>query len=248
MSAQLSTLSTAAQQLVSHMPHAIWRADQMGSYATGVTASGHPALDAELPNHGWPAATLIELLLQQTGIGEMQLLRPALATIAQQRRIVLVQPPHAPHIAAWLGSGLPPERLLWIKTARSADALWSAEQVLRNGSCGAVLLWQTQVRSEALRRLHLAAQGGDTVFWMFRPLTTAQDASPSPLRLGLRPARAGIEIDLIKRRGPHAAQTLYLPLAAMPSAPATIPPVRHALLDQRASAAISTRNLAPALV
>jgi len=52
-----------------------------------------------------------------------------------------------------------------------------------------------------LRRLHLAAQHGDTLFFLFRPLAAAQDASPAPLRLSLRPAAGGIEVGFVKRRG-----------------------------------------------
>lgn len=256
MSAQ-HLLNSGVQQLVSQMPDAIWRADQMGSYSTAITSSGYPALDTELPKNGWPASSLIELLVQQNGIGEIQLLLPALAAIAKRRRIALVQFPHLPQIASWMGWGLPIESLLWIKTARTADALWSAEQILRNGNCGALLFWQTHVRSESLRRLHLAAQGSDMTFWMIRPLANAQDASPSPLRLGLRPARSGIAIDIIKRRGPQCAESFYLRLPTMPSTPlptlASLSPTpspssHHAFLDKRALAAASTGNLSPALV
>lgn len=260
MSAQ-HLLNPGVQQVVSQMPDAIWRADQMGAYSSAVTSSGYPALDAELPNQGWPASSLIELLVQQHGIGEMQLLRPALAAIAQQRRIALLQFPHVPQIASWVGWGLPIESLFWIKTARTADALWSAEQILRNGSCGALLFWQTHVRSESLRRLHLAAQGSETTFWMIRPLANAQDASPSPLRLGLRPARSGIAMDMIKRRGPQRTDAFYLALPTMPSMPLptlvpstlvpSLPPSScsyHAFLDKRALAAAAARNLSPALV
>src|SRR5438445_1923502 len=91
--AMSALLNSGVQQLVSQMPDAIWRADQMGSYSTAVTGSGYPALDTELPKKGWPASSLIELLVQQNGIGEMQLLLPALAAIAKQRRIALVQFP-----------------------------------------------------------------------------------------------------------------------------------------------------------
>lgn len=203
------------------LPSAVWRANQMGSYQTAVIASGHAVLDKELPNGGWPSASLTELLLPQAGIGEMQLLRPALDVIAAKRRVVLLQPPHLPQIAAWTSWRLPVERLLWIKTKHSADALWSAEQVLRNGSCGALLFWQSHVRPESLRRLHLAAHGSEIAFWMMRPLASAQEASPAPLRLALRPARGGIEIGIVKRRGPHRDAPLYLPLDGLFACSAT---------------------------
>jgi protein ImuA len=250
MSALVSPIASPNATL-SSLPHSVWRADQMGSYQAAVTPTGHSALDRELPNGGWPSAALIELLLQQAGIGEMRLLRPALDVISRKRRIALLQPPHLPQIAAWTAWGLPADRLLWIKTARSADALWSAEQILRNGSCGALVFWQQQVRPESLRRLHLAAQGTDILFWMMRPLACAQDASPSPLRLALRPAMGGIDIGIVKRRGPHRDESLFLRLDGMPAGPefstSTVSPA-HAHMDQRAPAATAARNIPAALV
>lgn len=252
MSALLSSrrsITAATDAVVSQMPHALWRASQMAASRSAVTPSGAAALDRELPGGGWPRSALIELLPAQPGIGEMQLLRPALAAIARQQRIALLQPPYAPQVAAWLAWGLPYERLLWIKAARSADALWSAEQILRNGSCGALLLWQAQIRPEALRRLHLAAQVYDTTLWLLRPLAQAQDASPAPLRLGLRPARGGIRIELVKRRGPPRDEELFLPLAEAPAARPFARTSNHdAPVDRRAPAATAAGKLAPALV
>jgi protein ImuA len=39
--------------------------------------------------------------------------------------------------------------------------------------------------------LRLAAQAGETLFFMVRPLAAAQDASPAPLRLARRPKAGG---------------------------------------------------------
>src|SRR5205823_12431590 len=134
--------------------------------------------------------------------GESCLLRPAPAAVAR-RRIVLLQPPHPPQALALAALGVPPSQLIWLRAGRSADVLWAAEQVLRSGSCGALLCWQNQIRSDSLRRLHLAAQHGETLFFMLRPLAAGHDASPAPLRLALRPQAGGIEIDFVKRRGPQ---------------------------------------------
>lgn len=68
-----------------------------------------------------------------------------------------------------------------VKTQSTADSLWSAEQILRAGSCGALLFWAQHVKSSSLRRLHLAAQSSETLFVMIRPLATAQDSSPALL-------------------------------------------------------------------
>lgn len=244
------TMSVAAvtTALDRHIAHSIWRADQMGSYQAAVTATGYPGLDQELPNGGWPSSTLIELLLQQAGIGEMRLLKPALCAIARQGRIAMVQPPHLPQAAAWSHWGVPADRFLWLKTARTADALWSAEQILRNGSCGALLFWQPQIRTEALRRLHLAAQGSSTMFWMLRPLSASEHASPAPLRLALRPAPAGIAVDIVKRRGPVSDRPVYLPLAPEAALSSTPTRTHHASVDRHAFAAVAARSVSPALV
>lgn len=218
----MSTLVSAARLLdggLPSLPHAVWRADQMASGHGAVTSTGHSLLDQELPNGGWPKAGLIELLIEQPGIGEMRLLRPALKAVAGKRRIALVQPPHLPHISAWANWGLPVDSLLWIQAARSADALWSAEQILGNRSCGALIFWQSHVRTDSLRRLHLAAQGSDTLFWLMRPLACMQDASPAPLRLALRPAADGLQIQILKRRGPHRDDPLHLSMNDMPAVP-----------------------------
>lgn len=218
----------------------LWRASQLAQASARCVDTGHPTLSSQLPGGGWPTGTLIDLLVQQPGIGELRLLRPALTQVAR-RRIVLLQPPHPPQALALAAMGLQPSQLIWIRSSRSADALWAAEQVLRSGSCGALLLWQNHARSETLRRLHLAAQSGETLFFMLRPLAAAQDASPSPLRLALRPAAGGIEIGFVKRRGPQRDAPLFLPLT-----PSLLQ--RHAPLDRPLPAPAPARSVQPELV
>jgi protein ImuA len=218
----------------------LWRASQLARAGTRCIDTGHPALSAQLPGGGWPTGSLVDLLLQQPGIGEMRLLRPALAAVAK-RRIVLLQPPHPPQALALAALGVAPSQLIWLRAGRTADALWAAEQVLRSGSCGALLCWQTQVRADSLRRLHLAAQCGETLFFMLRPLAAAQDASPAPLRLALRPQAGGIEIDFVKRRGPQRDAPLFLPLSSYLL-------YRHAPVDRPAFAPVAARGLQPQLV
>lgn len=219
----------------------LWLASQLAHSSTRCVDTGYAALSAQLPGGGWPLGTLIDLLVQQPGSGELRLLRPALASLGQ-RSIVLLQPPHVPQALALAALGVPPSQLIWIRSgAKSADALWAAEQVLRSGCCGALLLWQTHARGETLRRLHLAAQSGDTLFCMLRPLAAAQDASPAPLRLSLRPAAGGIELGFVKRRGPRRDAPLFLPLT-----PSLLQ--RHASLDRPLPAPAPARSVLPALV
>jgi len=223
----------------------LWRASQLAHSATRCVDTGFAALSAQLPGGGWPLGTLIDLLLQQHGIGELRLLRPALAGLGK-RPIVLLQPPHAPQALALAALGIAPSQLIWIRGGAThgkggGDALWAAEQVLRSGCCGALLMWQTHARGETLRRLHLAAQSADTLFCMLRPLAAAQDASPAPLRLSLTAAAGGVDIGFVKRRGPQRDTPLFLPLT-----PSLLQ--RHAPLDRPAPATVAARSVLPALV
>lgn len=235
-----------AASIAAAFPH-VWRANELGSYRSATIPTGHATLDRELPDGGWPCGVLIELLTQQPGIGEMRLLQPALRR-SESRPVALVQPPHPPQAAAWAVENFPVQRLLWVRNGRSADALWAAEQILRNCSCSALVLWQSQVRTESLRRLHLAAQAGDTILWLVRPLATAQDASPAPLRLALRPTAAGIQIDMVKRRGPRRDEPLFVPLENMPAVNFNPLDFPYASVDKRPSPVVSTRNASSALV
>jgi cell division inhibitor SulA/protein ImuA len=105
---------------------------------------------------------------------------------------------------------------MMLRASNTADALWCAERVLNARSCGALLFWQQHIRSEALRRLHLAAQATETLLILVRPLAAAQDSSPTTLRLGVRPADGGIVVDVIKRRGPTRTDPLSIHLQPTP--------------------------------
>ncbi|WP_071849997.1 translesion DNA synthesis-associated protein ImuA [Duganella sp. HH105] len=225
----------------------VWRASELAVSHARTMSTGHPVLDSELPNGGWPRSALVELLVQQHGIGEMQLLKPVLASLSAKQTIALIQPPYLPHVMTCRSWCINDRNLLWIRPQSSADALWAAEQALKFGICGAVILWQTNVRPEALRRLNLAAQTTDTWLWLVRPMAAAADASPSPLRIALRPQAGGISADIIKRKGPHCENPIFIPLVDMP--------VGHHLLDKdhetparRVHTAVAAGSTTPALV
>jgi protein ImuA len=242
----LITSCTFYNRLSMHSPETIhpslWRASQLARGMNRCIDTGHAALSAELPGGGWPIGSLIELLLQQNGIGELRLLQPALCNLGN-RRIVLLQPPYLPQALAFAGLGLAPAQLLWITPARGADALWAAEQILRADSCGALLCWQNHVRNESLRRLHLAAQGGTALFYMLRPQAYAPDASPASLRLRLAPVSGGLQIGFAKRRGPQRDEPLLLQLPPLPSLYS-----RHVSVDRPAFSPAAARSISPTLV
>jgi len=192
--------------------------------------------------HSMPS--YIELLLPHSGIGELRLLRPVLADrpeAAKHGQIALLQPPHPVNAPGWMHLGVASQRLLLLQAQQQRDALWAAEQVLRAGCCHALLMWQSRLRGEALRRLQLAAQSSATLFFMLLPLACAAQSSPAPLRLALHPARDGLEIGFIKRRGPRRDKRLFIPLSPSPNLH------RHVPVDRRSPAIATARSLSPQL-
>lgn len=212
--------TTAAQELEQLHP-SLWRASQLARGLAPTVDTGFDRLSRLLPSGGWPKGAMVDLLVQQPGVGEMRLVAPALASVAK-RKIVFLQPPHAPQALSLAALGIPPDCAIWLRAERTADTLWAAEQVLKSGACGALLFWPGQgstssarmqhVRADSLRRLHLAAQQGETLFFNLRPLATEIDASPAPLRLSVRPAAGGINIGFVKRQGPQRDEPLFLPM------------------------------------
>jgi protein ImuA len=192
-----------------------------------------------LPGGGWPISSLIELHTENQAVGAMRLLRPVLSGFGK-KKVMLIQPPHVPNALALTAMGLSPSQVIWVKPEKTADALWAADQVLRSGGMAAVLLWQTHARNETLRRLNLAAQDGKAIFCLFRPLASARDASPAPLRLALKSAPGGLVIEFLKRKGPLREANLFIPLS--PSF------ILHAPLDRSSPTAAPARGLRPAMV
>lgn len=241
-------LATPADQVAldQALRSSVWRASELAVSRATTTSTGYSGLDDELPNGGWPRSSLVEILVQQHGIGEMQLLKPALATLSGSRRIALVQPPFLPHSMTCRAWRVNERSVYWLRPTSSADALWSAEQMLKSGAFGAVLLWQSNVRPEALRRLNLASQGTETWLWLVRPLAASADPSPSSLRLALRPSFGGVSIDIIKRKGPHCEHRIFVALSEIPASRQQ--DKENEAPAKRAFATAATRSAVPALV
>jgi len=217
----------------------VWR----GRPATQAPADAHPtglaALDAVLPGGGWPAAALSEVLLPADGVGELELVWPALAALSREgtrgeskrsesagsgSTIALIAPPYLPYAPAWQAAGvcLP---ALQVVEAATRDALWAAEQCLRSGACAAVLCWPQQADDRALRRLQVAAETGRALGFVFRPLRAAANPSPAALRIAIDSAPRRLRV--LKCRG-----------AAIPPSPIPFPQARAAELhahDARAA-------------
>jgi cell division inhibitor SulA/protein ImuA len=217
--------------------HPVWRGAALSRPAS-VLPSGFPDLDAELPGGGWPGAGLTEILCNNHGIGELGLLLPALAALtAAGKRIAWLAPPHLPYAPALAAAGIDLAHLVVIRAPGRRDALWAAEQLLRAGSCHALLAWLPRTRYPELRRLAVAAEAGNTFLALWRPSEAARESTPAGLRLALEPAAGALAVRILKRRGAPLDAPLLLPMKrpvhALGSAGFPPPAVRNARADRR---------------
>jgi hypothetical protein len=186
----------------------LWHAGAQAAIPADGEPTGHAALDALLPQGGWPRRALTELLLPADGVGELALLLPTLARCTREGGIVaLVAPPYVPYAPAWQGAGIELAQLQIIDAA-PRDALWAFEQCLRSGACAVVLGWPAQADAQALRRLQVAADSGECLGFALRDRRHAANPSPAALRLEAVHAPAGgIAWQVRKcRGGPAPAQ------------------------------------------
>ena len=199
-------MSAALARLRRHP--AIWRRQVLPA---STLPTGFPALDEMLPGAGWPMGTLTEILVPREGAGELRLVMPALADLsARGRWLAWVGPPYVPYAPALEARGIALSRILWVRSDNSAQQLWSAEQALRSGVCGAVLAWPLLVHQRRLRRLQLAAESGGAWALLFRREAPPGDGgSPASLRLRVAPAAApanSLAVEVLKCRGRPGAR------------------------------------------
>jgi cell division inhibitor SulA len=175
-------LKQTVESLLEHPQ--LWRGARRS--APHVIASGHAELDASLSG-GWPGGALTEILLPQPGIGELELVLPALLRLGRERRwIALIGAPYTHRSPAWQNSGMNLSRLLWVHPRSARERLLAMEQAMRNGTCGGVLGWSDgSFGTRELRRLQLAAEHGNCMGILFNVQTKAGQMSPAALRLRL---------------------------------------------------------------
>jgi hypothetical protein len=185
------SVNASLEQLLDQRPD-LWRGRSRKRFPTA--SSGLDWLDRGLPGGGWPLGRLTELLPSVPGCGELGLLLPLLARCTGRGEpVVLAGPSLVPGPQALAASGVALEQLVVIRSAE--EGFWAAEQCLKSGLCGSVVIWPPpgRVDERAVRRLQLAAeQSPGPTFVVYRP-----DQSPPPsvsaLRLGLKP-RAQVEV------------------------------------------------------
>ena len=208
----------------------VWRGGELEHVVHEVVSTGHAALDRELPGGGWPLGALSEVLHDGVGIGEVRFLFGALARAGEGERMVAwINAPHLPYAPALAQGGLALNRCVVVRPATREDALWAAEQALRCGACGAVMLWLESSlaggrRSRGdeyawLRRLQMAAQAGRSMAVLYRSTAAEASSTPAHLRVVLAREAGALTLRIPKRRGPPLAAPIVLERAiARPAA------------------------------
>lgn len=146
-------------------------------------STGSPALDLLLPAGGLRRGTLVEYLASTSGSGAGTLaLAAAREACSDGRALVVLDRPivgtlhvpfkgdgtssvpstyfYPPAAAAW---GIDLSRVLVLRPANEADALWALDQALRCPGVGAVWARLDQLDVREFRRLQLAAECSGTV-------------------------------------------------------------------------------------
>jgi hypothetical protein len=218
----------AARVALSAVPSVFRCGELPPGIAPGIP-TGFAGLDAEIPGGGWPVGALTEVLCDACGAGEASLLLPALRYLTRAadwrgRGLLLVDPPHLPYAPALAEAGIDLDLLAVVRPKTEEDALWAAEQALRSGAAGAVLVWARSARGtdsaqryQRLRRLQLAAAAGGGIGILFSASSAATLSTPAALRLALSTTPQGrLAVTLVKRRGLAQPKTVTLSPRRMP--------------------------------
>jgi cell division inhibitor SulA/protein ImuA len=235
--ASLSDMNPALHNLLQRPD--IWRAKAGAALARPTLPSGWAAIDRVL-HGGWPRGALIELLLEQTGSGELRLLMPLFNESKRDRRLqqVWIDPPLLPYAPALRQCGVSLDTILIVRPADRVEWLWACIQALRTGRHTAVLCWPNRHRLSYadLRQLQVTASDHGSQAFLLRDLALdrriLQHSTPAPLRLHLTPTATALHIAVLKQRGSAAGQTILLPHERALSTPSAPP--------QRARGAAST--------
>src|SRR5688572_27758268 len=139
------------------IPH-LWRGDSVCT-TQHLISSGFPTLDAALGG-GWPMPALLELLGDQSGIGELRLLLPLIEQLSKRtavpQRILWLNPPYVLQVTALRQHGLDPVQQWLSAPLTPRQTAWAMELALKSGACALVIAWLTQASTAALRRIKLA--------------------------------------------------------------------------------------------
>ncbi len=188
--------------------------------ASGIS-TGFAQLDAVLVGKGWPLGAVTELLPEAMGIGELQLLLPAIRDATRRRqRVLIVNAPYQPYAPALAQADIDLDYLFVVSPLSREDALWAAEKALHGGICKILLLWpdgfgNRPTDNTTIRRLQVAAQTHGSATILYRHPSQPShvrinQSNWAALRLKLSSTDKGFRVDVLKAVGSHAKPSVLL--------------------------------------
>lgn len=168
------------------------------------------ALDAMLPDGGWPKAGVVEVTEPGDRADAMELFMPAVARITLQgRALVLVAPSFAARKRVFTDTTVDPVRVMQLNPHPGRSVLWTVESLLRSGECGVVMAWPGCDTELMDKRLQKAAMQGRVLCVLFRPPCQRRMVSGSSLRLGVDVDEDGRMLYLFNGRGDRLAGAVW---------------------------------------
>jgi cell division inhibitor SulA len=161
---------------------------------------------------GFPTTGVIELNAD-LAIGELRLISHALQQQSEQKLIVFINPPGALSADAFQAFDINIENILVINTDDEKKALWSAEQCLKSGACGAVTLWHKALEIHQAKRLQVASESGQCLHFFFNTQQSNPVSLPIPLSLRLSGTVDGLNVEVKKRRGGWIPPSFHLDMS-----------------------------------
>lgn len=186
--------------------------------------SGHAALDAALPDGGWPRGGVVELLPERPGADGTALLMPALARLSalEMAWVVCIAPPLPPYAPAWAAAGVALPRLL-VSRAAGTDVARACLLAVASEGVGAIVAWLPAADPALLERLQRLAEINRTLLFLFRPAGCTDESSPASLRIGFDAGSAGrLSLHLAGRRADAESATLTLDCPVASSAAVSV--------------------------
>ncbi len=176
----------------------IWRGNEQKNQQN-ILPTGYSELDEKLDG-GLPKNGVIEIQTE-LGIGELRLLKSFMLQHCEERLIAFIQAPGSLSAEFLVSQGFDLTKIIIITPKNHKDALWAAEQCLKSGSCGCVLLWQQSLQVHQAKRLQVACDTGNSVQFIFKSKQENVLSLPVSLSLALSPHPDGLKAKIIKRKG-----------------------------------------------
>lgn len=176
----------------------LWQGSQQKVY-TETQPSGYIELDEQL-NGGFPTHGVIEIN-SPLAIGELLLLTPYIKENGQNLLSVFINPPGHINSEYFTQQGMDLDKLILLFPKTEQEALWAAEQCLKSGCCGSVLLWHPSLEVHQARRLQVASETGQCLHFLFKTEQKSQMTLPISLSLTLQAEQNGLHVAINKRKG-----------------------------------------------